>query len=301
MRKAADFTEKSGKSAEYYYCSSDPASLDCVIIGDIVLADGTAPHLLDVKIPGARDEIINLGEFWDTEKLEDKIAEINTLMEYKSGCYGRAYKYLSACLTLREVNRSLVFPAIKQKKLEGAVTRILRDVPKGGGFKIIPAITDSVGMKGRSKFDTYIKCAEKLYIIDDFCDTAGFYLSLLIKQAQLNENELRVSYCPVDPSVPDAVYFCETGTTFVVGEKKEPDKEYSRINMKRFVNMKQISAIKSEYKHNAKLGEALLDSACEALAQAGIYHDMLEKIYSGCMDFDALNCFTNEFCEKFLK
>jgi hypothetical protein len=34
-------------------------------------------------------------------------------------------------------------------------------MPQGGGLKIIPAITDSVGMKGRSKFDTYMKCAKK--------------------------------------------------------------------------------------------------------------------------------------------
>jgi hypothetical protein len=89
-----------------------------------------------------------------------------------------------------------------------------------------------------------------------------------------------VSYLPVDPSVPDAVYFGETGTAFVTRDEKEPAQEYSRVNMKRFVNLKHIAAVKTEYKNNAKLGAALLDCACEALAKAGKHHYALEEIYS---------------------
>jgi hypothetical protein len=54
---------------ELIYCSSDPRSLDGVIISangkKIAVIDSTSPHERDAKIPGATDEIINLGEHFD--------------------------------------------------------------------------------------------------------------------------------------------------------------------------------------------------------------------------------------------
>ena len=46
-------------------CSSDPDSLDGLIIKDLktVIIDGTAPHTVEPVYPGACEEIINLGVF----------------------------------------------------------------------------------------------------------------------------------------------------------------------------------------------------------------------------------------------
>ena len=80
------------------YCSSDPNSLDGIIIKHkerkTAILDGTAPHERDAVIPGAVDEIINLGEGWKKEFLiaqRDKILEIG---QEKSNAYSVAYSYL---------------------------------------------------------------------------------------------------------------------------------------------------------------------------------------------------------------
>lgn len=51
----------SGYDIEFMHCSSDVNSLDGVVIPAIKIAilDGTAPHVVDPKNPGAVDEIIN--------------------------------------------------------------------------------------------------------------------------------------------------------------------------------------------------------------------------------------------------
>lgn len=60
-----------GYNIEYFHCSSDNKSLDGLIIPglEIGIVDGTAPHIVDPKYPGAIDQIINLGEYWDETKL----------------------------------------------------------------------------------------------------------------------------------------------------------------------------------------------------------------------------------------
>ena len=59
-------------SCEYIYCSSDPNSLDAIILTKegregIALLDATAPHLFEPICPGAWEDIVNLGQFWKSE------------------------------------------------------------------------------------------------------------------------------------------------------------------------------------------------------------------------------------------
>ena len=50
-----------------FYCSSDPASLDAIVLhtSKAIICDGTAPHVMECSYPGVCQKIINLGEYWD--------------------------------------------------------------------------------------------------------------------------------------------------------------------------------------------------------------------------------------------
>lgn len=91
---------KRGYFSEAIYCSSDPKSLDGVIIssgrGRIAVLDGTAPHERDAIIPGAVDEIINLGDGFDIEMLSSRRDKITELLKKKKAAYKRAYSHLDA-------------------------------------------------------------------------------------------------------------------------------------------------------------------------------------------------------------
>lgn len=299
MREVADSAEKKGYCVEYYNCSSDPDSLDGLIIDDsIVLLDGTSPHACDCEIAGARDEIVNLGAFWNGEELVSRFSEIEALSKRKSELYKKAYKYLAACGKVSEINSELVFGGIRHSKLSAAVERLLESVHNGDGFEVTPALTDSVGMRGRVKFDTYEKCAKKLYYIVDWYSSAHFYLSAVIACAKRKNIKLRVSYDPICPQYPDGVYFCNSGMAFVIADSTEVDLiSGTKINMKRFVDARAVPEFKKEFRYNSKLYEALLSSAIDALCEAGESHFMLEEIYSRCMDFSAKEKYTASFCE----
>lgn len=98
MKRLADDWHELGLVVEQHHCSADPDSLDAVALPQIGVAilDGTHPHVIDPKYPGAVDEIVHLGEFWDAPGIRRHRAEIARLKAASSHAYQRAYRYLAA-------------------------------------------------------------------------------------------------------------------------------------------------------------------------------------------------------------
>ncbi len=304
MHDAAEYAESLHKYVEYYNCSSDPDSLDGIIIdGEVAIIDGTAPHASDPSLPGAREEIVNLGAFWNGEALYERYDEIAALNRQKSACFARAYRYLAACGNIYEAQQSLILPCVKHEKLRRYIERIMQKAERGSGYSMIPAITDSVGMKGRVKSDAFADSAEKLFLIVDYYNTAHLCLSLIIKEAQRLEIPIRVSFNPVNPDYPDAVYLCDRCEAFIISDGKGEygkAEEVVRINMKRFADASEVSLVKGEFRFGDKLYRALLDSACDSMAEAGKYHFRIEEIYMSCMDFESKQRFTDSYIKKII-
>ena len=71
MKDLAELYISKGENVDRFWCSSDPSSLDGVLLKDrnVAIVDGTAPHIIDPVNPGAVDEIVNLGDFLNAEGL----------------------------------------------------------------------------------------------------------------------------------------------------------------------------------------------------------------------------------------
>ena len=302
MKEVAKMAESKGNCVEYYKCSSDPDSLDGIMInGEIGIVDGTHPHSFDTDIAGAKDEIINLGAFWDGKKLSEKYDDIQRLCDLKQSCYFKGYRYLSGCGEIARINHSLIFPLLLEKKMLGSIARLMSLLPNGEDAVSVPSFTDSIGMKGRVKLDTFELCAEKLYQVIDWYSSAHIYLAAVATAAKQKNIPIRVSCDPINTDRLDGVFLCNSKVAFVIADTdEEDDLPGTRVNMKRFVNKDGVNKIKKEFKNNERLYEALLSSAAEAFAKAGEYHFELEEIYSSCMDFDAKEKFTASFCENFI-
>ncbi len=314
MRECASRARESGLDVEYYRCSSDPNSLDAIIIaGRIALMDATSPHCVEAEIAGARDEIIDLGAFWDSEGLRGEVERIERLGEEKKKCYRSAYRFLEAAMSLDELSRELVGRFFERKKMQKAVQRLMKRIPAGDGYELKVGIRDSIGMVGRRTLDTYEKTAKHVYFINDFYKSGALFLDMIAHAAMQNKNKITVSYCPLSPTYLDAVTFEESGVAFVLSDKngdgkskvKEGVCDYNIINMKRFVSQgaadidkKEIKRIKNEYKTSTRFCEALISSAVSSLHSAGEYHFELEGVYKKYMDFSAQSEFSKDFAER---
>jgi hypothetical protein len=114
-----------GYDVELLCCSSDNNSLDGVIIPliKVGVVDGTAPHVIDPKYPGVVEEIINLGEFWDSAKLEAAKEEIIHICDKKTSCYFQAYKHLEQAYEQSTVNQEHS-KGISEEAIKGLVTKL---------------------------------------------------------------------------------------------------------------------------------------------------------------------------------
>jgi hypothetical protein len=303
MKKCAAIAESRGATVEYYYCSSDPDSLDGILIfgeGRITgFIDGTAPHVSEPQLPGAREEIINLGQFWNRELLHKQKNEIEALCDRKSAEYKNAYTFLRGAGNLRAVSDCLVRDALDISKMESAARRLLHsagilgDADNTKKADVIPAITDSVSMSGRVRFDTLERLAKRIYFVSDMYGAGQMLLDCLLRLIVEKNASVRVSYDPICPSHVDGIIVESVGVAFICrhnvhggyDDTVADGKEVVHVNMGRFFDRARLREARSEIRYTLRLAENALDGALYSLSKAKIYHFLLEDIYGKAMDW----------------
>ena len=185
---------------------------------------------------------------------------------------------------------------LMHEKLLRAVARTMREIPDGEGFSLLPGLVDSIGIRGRVRFDSYERMPKTVYVIEDYYETGALFLRALITSGMQKECAMRVSYHPIHIGEPDAVYFYEADVGFVLAQ--EGTESERLISMKRFVDAAKLREMRSKLRVQKRLYDSLLASACDAFAEAGAYHMAIEEIFGACMDFDAEARFTRSFCQK---
>lgn len=303
LHDVSDYAANNGWSCEYIYCSSDPDSLDAVILTKegregMALLDATAPHLFEPVCPGAWEDIINLGQFWNSEILARRRLEIEQLNREKGDAYRRAYRYLSGFGDMRANRDSLAAPYINRKKIGIFAQKLVRDLPDGETYSAQPALIHSVGMRGEVGLDTYFYEAEEIYIIDDCYGAAQYLMLELGKLAGEKRLSVRVSHDPVEAEKIDGLFLCESGIAFVVCPEEECDYPHHCITMRRFVDTASMKHVRRELRVVDRISRALRGEALEALEKVRQVHFRLEDIYSASMDFAAKEDFTRSFCQR---
>jgi hypothetical protein len=301
---------KAAKEREYtveeFICSSDPNSLDGVIIRDIsaAIVDGTSPHTFEPLYPGAVENIVNLGTFWDGKKLYNSRTEIMESIKEKKRCFNRAYQFLRAYGEIEGEIYKLGQNALIKEKMKKSIERISKNFLtfKKGNFSESIRLIESFCCEGIAHLDSFICQSEDVFIIEDTAHTAYEYLSEIYQEARKKNLAIRVSYSEIFQHKINGICFPDLKISFTIGkrnyEKELKNKKYHYINMKRFIDLEEIRQNKQKIRFGKKCSEMLLDGATEALGQSLKLHQNLEKMYIEAMDFIKLNQYINEFTDK---
>lgn len=299
MRQVGKRAEEKGCEVTYYYCSSDPESLDGILIGGtgVGFVDGTAPHVWEPQSVGAFEQIVNLGDFWDGDALAARRKQIEALYAQKGACYANAYRYLAAygCVAraMAQEGRAAVCDEKLSRVAERLVKRHVREA--GSEFHEEVAICDSIGMGGRVRFDTYEKNADKLYVIKDCCGTAHLFFDALYAYCKRLGIRVRISRDPILPERIDALALQDCGVTFTLCGGACDD---SVINMRRFVRNEDYKTLRAEMKEKSTVAEMLIHCAEEEFSKVRRHHFAIEALFTDTMDFAAKESFTEQFCQK---
>jgi hypothetical protein len=125
--------------------------------------------------------------------------------------------------------------------------------------------------------------------LEDRCHTAILYLKKLLLRAENTFQNLWISYSPIFPEEPNALYFPDSKSAFLIRERdyslEMQEKEYHYINMDRFIKKEEIHLHKQKLRFGKKCCDTLYDGARDAFTQAYLTHQELEKYYVNAMDF----------------
>ncbi len=294
MRRVAAQAEQAGLEVEYILCSGDPDSLDAVVLpgAGTALVDGTAPHVVEPKLPGAVDRYVDLGACYDHGALYPLRREITRCMAGYKGCYARAYRCLGAAADLFEDQRAALLTDGLSHKLARRAQGILnREVPRRKGVqpgRVKQRFLGAVSCQGSfTLYDTAFAQCQRVY---ELSDSYGLGHEMLLRLlAGLTAAGFDAVACP-DPMAPDRLSHLlapQRGLAFLpcAGGEALPRKAYRRIRLDAAADGELLRRCRSRLRFAKKVSRALTEEAVTSLAQAKAIHDELEAVYHPYVDF----------------
>lgn len=303
MKKLSAALRPSSDYIEEIYCSSDCHSLDGLIVHgkNFSVADGTPPHVLEPKYPGAYDSIISLFDCWDAAALRAHLPEIMRLCRGISALHAQSTRFLGAYDALCADNRTLALEHTDFKKLSDYSRRLaqreLRAVAGGQAHESVRFLS-GVCDEGVLVFeDTARALARRIYVIDDeYCTCSAQLLSHLRDTALSLGQDVISCYCPMAPGERlEHLFIPALSLGFMTSNRAHPlsISPFRVIHARRFTDMDALRMKKQRMSFCRKAAAEMLRMAVGSLASAKSMHDELESCYANAMDYERLNTLTD--------
>lgn len=315
MKEVARHAESSGWQVVRFLCSSDPQSLDGLwLISQtgykVGFLDGTAPHAWEPTLPGAREDILNLGVFWDSAALAAERDSITRLNLRKSAAYRRAYRCLRAAGEADRVAESLLAPCVREARLDATADRLIRMAvrstpPQAPDRDSLPAFAFRQGfsMTGRIRLDTPERLASQCIYVGDNTGVGYRLLHLLCLKAHERGLSVTIFRDPLRPDRADGILFQGSRLCVLCDKCPAPSAASTSpapraLSLRSCLDTDILKAVRPLLREAASLREGALCAADHHLAAAADAHFALEQLYMAAMDFEAVTRFTEEVCRR---
>lgn len=287
-------------------CSSDPDSLDGVIIKELktVFLDATAPHIVEPENPGVCEQIFDAGAFWNQKVLKENGEKIKTLSAKNKFFHKTAARYLSAAGYVIKDNIKLVSGAVNFKKTDRFAQSLIKNYLKAKGKNRCKKEYFLTGItpKGIISFEDTVNENYKTIIAID--DKYGICANAILKQfanaALLKGYGVHIVKSPFVPSeITEHILIPELSLAIVTENDHFTAKEKVRtVHATRFYDKAVLKALRNKVFFNRRLQKSLILSAISALKSAKEVHDELEKYYIKSMNFTALKRYSKKVADK---
>ena len=307
MKKVAlEFVDK-GYDVEVFPCSSDPGSLDAVLVKElkVVLLDATAPHIVDPKTPGAIDEIVNFGDFWNVKNLENSKIEIMQCNKEISECFQRAFKYLKSAEPIFydiEVKNSDAMDFGKLNKFTDEFIENLFEGVENSEKLSKPRhlFGTAITPIGHIDYaDSLLQDVNKIYYLDG---KIGYgkttFLKRVYERAVLKGLRVEVYHYPLIPEKIESIIIEELGVAITTSSIFKGEES---INLGKFINNEKFNELKSDCEVDEKILDELINYAISNLKKAKFNHDVIEDYYIPNMNFEKVNQLKDELVDRILK
>lgn len=309
MKKVAEVFFENGNLVERVHCSSDPDSLDAVIVEEkgFAILDGTPPHPVEPRYPGAKETLVNFYPCWCEEKLEAEFDKIKSLVEKYTEYHKKACGLISVASALLKENIRVAKKYINCSKVDKYVKNLLsrefkknRDVKGKENIRFYSAVTPK-GVKFYA--DTIEKICDRCYVIEDDIGAVSQLILNRIKEFAISRDiTIFTAYCVISPYeklehiiIPEFKIAFLTSNKFHNLNLSLPCKH---VKVNRFTDTHFFDERKQYISFNKKAAKQFFDEAVNNMKYAKAYHDELEQCYIKQVDFAKLNELKEELLKK---
>jgi len=282
MKKVAAHAEQLGLAVRYIHCSSDPDSLDGIVIPSLSYAvvDGTAPHVIEPELCGCGESYIDLGSSYREEGL-------------------RTCRHI-----LRRLKQTAIDLRAEAAMALSALAAVERFLPHGDPLpspdRLIPeqgerGTLQKIFLSGHTPAGrlTFWDTAADLCPIRYLLRGSSRQISAFLKQAATLcvKRHCDAIFCdsPLQPGEhAEHLLLPGAGIAFLSDTKLSPCP----------LEAKQIFGTCAPDDDLLPLQRTLLQKATERLRKAKEYHDLLEEAYSPFIVYTAANRAALECCAE---
>lgn len=293
-------------------CSADPGSLDAVVFPEhrLAIADGTPPHPLEPRYPGAFENVVSVCGCWDQDALYARRREIEELSDFCGELHREAANALRCGCRLVGEGRALLSRAVKREKLADFCRAFARrefpaapEAPEETR-RLLWAVTG----EGRTAYPATLSalCPRLWVLEDDWGEVAGPMASLLRELALEAGLPVLTGLDPLAPADrPEAVLVPQLGVGFAscgaFGMPEAPWPGAKKMRASRFLDPAALREHRRRLSFLSGAAGSLFDQASARMQEARLAHDDLEKIYASAMDFEAVKALAERTAEDLLR
>jgi Cdc6-like AAA superfamily ATPase len=254
--------------------------------------------VVDPKLPGAVDEIIHLGDYWDENGLRARRKEIREANEQVGRCFARAYRFLRAAQAVYDdwetLNRQAMDYARANQKAAALLDQILAARPVSSRLgRDRHLFASAITPDGLMNYvDTIIGPMPRKYVIQGEPGTGKSYLLKKIATAALERGlDVELYHCPLNPEKVEHVVIPALGvalTKSIEPHTWRPAPEDIIVDMNECLNAKTVANNRAAMTDCERLFGQLFSQAISCIHDAKATHDLMEAYYIPCMDFEKI-------------
>ena len=305
MKHIASAAEKKGLSVHRIPCSSDPSSLDAIIIPElnISFADATSPHIINPVYPGICEHTIDLSQFWNKNKLSVNSDIIKKITKENSNAHKKCIRFMKAASIVNEELFDILSKIYDSEKIKRFTTRFINteisDIKKGECRKAFLSAVSPSGIV--VQYDTLFSCNKIFTINDKFGYITNIITSIINKYCEFN-NISRINYlCPLNPEKIDHIMFNNKIALFSADTYHPMIKKTGNtINSERFLLKDEYIKVRNRLNFLNKTKLELINESIRCLEEAKALHDILEGYYMAAMDFSKVSEITDNLIKELI-
>lgn len=299
--------QKAGYDLEYIHCSLESESIDGVIIPHLKVAvvDGTRPHVIEPKAPGAIEEYVNLGTAWNSEQLIQQKQTILPLNHEISSYFQMADRSFHEALFIHDDWEKIYIDHLNLTKAneltnhyiqsffgsmtlnkEGKVKhRFLGAATPKGPVDFLPNLTEDI---------------QKRYFIKGRPGSGkSTLLKKLAEAGKIRGFDVEMYHCGFDPHSIDMVIFREL--SIAIFDSTPPHEYFPSRQGDELIDLygtiideRTDDLYREQLQHISKKYKDKMKEATEFLLKAKTLRDQLEEIYIKAVDFSIVDALREE-------